>query len=235
MVIKQDGIYTHVLSENISEFDKNNIIIYSQEPLKVNYAYNGYYNCPFEWKKEKFVCVDLSCNKSFDFDHLLKYRTFCIQNHCSFIFYKTSEYLKVNGKMYHIDSTNQIAQARKANIDFIYYPIFDRLLKSEFRSSFHLNKKDIQYIHEKGIHCIKQHAYDFVKQKLKNKLENDGKQTPMKGHPVFKAMHACACCCRSCLYKWHKIETDHVLNENEIDYIVNVLMSWVDIELAKTN
>ena len=27
----------------------------------------------------------------------------------------------------------------------------------------------------------------------------------MRGHPVFLAQHACACCCRKCLYKWYKI------------------------------
>ena len=29
-------------------------------------------------------------------------------------------------------------------------PLFDRLSKSKFRSSFYLNKKDKEYIHEKG-------------------------------------------------------------------------------------
>ena len=27
----------------------------------------------------------------------------------------------------------------------------------------------------------------------------------MKGHPVFIAQHATACCCRSCLEKWHNV------------------------------
>ena len=34
---------------------------------------------------------------------------------------------------------------------------------------------------------------------------NDGKQTPMKGHPVFIAQHATATCCRECTRKWHKM------------------------------
>ncbi|MGN1277195.1 MAG: DUF4186 family protein, partial [Floccifex sp.] len=55
------------------------------------------------------------------------------------------------------------------------------------------------------------------------------------GHPVFVAMHACGCCCRSCLRKWHKIEENHVLNENEIAYIVSILINWIEIELVITN
>ena len=52
----------------------------------------------------------------------------------------------------------------------------------------------------------------------------------MKGHPVFIAQHDCACCCRSCLEKWHKIPKDRDLTEKEINYIVNLLMLWIKKE-----
>ena len=108
------------------------------------------------------------------------------------------------------------------------------LAKSKFRSSFHLRKYMIKYIDDKGWEVIKNHAYDFVKEKLKpaNPL-NDGKQTPMKGHPVFIAMHACGCCCRGCLEKWHKIPKGRELTENEVNYIVYLLLSWIKIEYNK--
>lgn len=78
---------------------------------------------------------------------------------------------------------------------------------------------------------IKEHAYDFITKRLAPKdIPNDGKQTPMKGHPVFIAQHACACCCRSCLEKWHKIPKDRDLTEKEINYIVNLLMLWIKKE-----
>lgn len=104
----------------------------------------------------------------------------------------------------------------------------DELSKSKFRSSFHLRKYMIDYINDKGLDKIKEHAYDFINIRLKPKdIPNDGKQTPMKGHPVFIAQHACACCCRSCLYKWHHIEKDRELSNDEVDYIVNLLMKWI--------
>ena len=31
---------------------------------------------------------------------------------------------------------------------------------------------------------------------------NDGRQTPMRNHPVFIAQHATGTCCRKCLEKW---------------------------------
>lgn len=79
---------------------------------------------------------------------------------------------------------------------------FIRLEKSTFRSKFHLTDKDIKYVQEKGIDTIEKHAADFVRTRLAPAdIPNDGKQTPMRGHPVFLAQHACACCCRGCLNK----------------------------------
>ena len=104
----------------------------------------------------------------------------------------------------------------------------DSLAKSKFRSSFHLRKYMIDYINEKGLDLIKSHTIDFVNEKLSpSEPKNDGKQTPMKGHPVFLAMHACGCCCRSCLNKWHDIPKGRELTNDEKEYIVSLLMIWI--------
>ena len=104
----------------------------------------------------------------------------------------------------------------------------DSLSKSKFRSSFHLRKYMIEYIDEKGLDTVKSHAIDFVEEKLGcSNPKNDGKQTPMKGHPVFVAMHACGCCCRSCLEKWHNIPKGRELTKEEKEYIVSILMIWI--------
>ena len=103
----------------------------------------------------------------------------------------------------------------------------DILAKSKFRNSFHLRKYMIKYIEDKGMDTILNHTYDFVNQKLAILKENDGKQTPMKGHPVFIAMHACACCCRGCLEKWHHIDKGRELTKDEKNYIYRLLMTWI--------
>lgn len=106
--------------------------------------------------------------------------------------------------------------------------ILKKLSYSKFRSSFHLKENDISYIKEKGISKIEEHAYDFINKRLAlATIPNDGKQTPMRGHPVFIAQHATATCCRGCLAKWHKIPEGKQLNENEINYIVSVIMTWI--------
>ncbi len=109
--------------------------------------------------------------------------------------------------------------------------LFLRLSKSNFRSRFKLNSKMKEYIKEKGMDVIKRHAGDFVAIRLAPKdIPNDGKQTPMRGHPVFLAQHATATCCRGCLSKWHKIEKDKELSKEEQEYVVAVIMKWIEKE-----
>lgn len=113
-----------------------------------------------------------------------------------------------------------------------YDEILYKLSKSKFRSSFHLRRYMLDYINEKGLDKIKDHAYDFIRKRLApSVIPNDGKQTPMKGHPVFIAQHATATCCRGCLEKWHHIPKGRMLSEKEIDYIVNLIMLWISKEV----
>ena len=110
--------------------------------------------------------------------------------------------------------------------------LFERLSKSAFRSRFHLSKRDKEYIAEKGLTTIRKHAEDFVAKRLAPAvIPNDGKQTPMRGHPVFIAQHATATCCRGCIEKWHNIKKDKELSEDEKEYLVSVIMKWIDREM----
>ena len=110
--------------------------------------------------------------------------------------------------------------------------VLDSLSKSKFRSSFHLNKKMKDYVLDKGLDIIEEHAYDFINKRLKPAfIENDGKQTPMRGHPVFIAEHATATCCRGCLEKWHHIPKGVELTNNQVDYVVKIIMEWIKREM----
>lgn len=108
----------------------------------------------------------------------------------------------------------------------------DKLGRSKFRSSFHLSEKDKAYVREKGMDTIRIHAKDFITSRLAPEyIANDGKQTPMRGHPVFIAQHATACCCRGCLYKWYKVKPNKALSDEQINKIVNLIMAWIDREM----
>ena len=110
----------------------------------------------------------------------------------------------------------------------------NKLENSRFRSGFHLTKKEQEYLAQKGMDVMRSHARDFVRQKLAPAAPvNDGKQTPMHGHPVFKAMHGCACCCRGCLNRWYRVPLGVELTENQQERIVNLLMAWLQRQEEK--
>ncbi len=112
--------------------------------------------------------------------------------------------------------------------------ILEKLSTSKFRSSFYLKQKDFEYIDRVGLEKIKEHAYDFITKRLSGAIvPYDGRQTPMKGHPVFITQHKTATCCRNCLYKWHKIKPNKELSKEEIDYIVNLIMYSIEKEYKK--
>lgn len=113
---------------------------------------------------------------------------------------------------------------------------FARLQKSTFRARVRLTEKDRQYIADKGLDTIQHHAADFVRTRLAPAdVPNDGKQTPMRGHPVFIAQHACACCCRGCLNKWYHVPQGRELTENEQERIVKLLMAWIERQYKRIN
>ena len=112
--------------------------------------------------------------------------------------------------------------------DWLKTDLFERLSRSDFRSRFRLRDAEKAYIQEKGMETIRSHAVDFVRMRLAPAMiPNDGKQTPMKGHPVFIGQHATATCCRGCLSKWHGIPAGRELTEDEQAYVVDVLMEWI--------
>lgn len=112
--------------------------------------------------------------------------------------------------------------------------LFRRLARSKFRSRFFLKEKEKTYAREKGMDTIKRHAEDFIRLRLAPaEPVNDGKQTPMRGHPVFVAQHATATCCRGCLEQWHRIPKGAELTHEQQEYVVGVIMEWIRRQLKE--
>ena len=74
---------------------------------------------------------------------------------------------------------------------------------------------------------MKQHAIEILEKRIRNKLSNDGKQTPLKGYPIFIAQHATATCCRKCINKWYKIPENKMLSNEEIEFLSNMIIEWI--------
>jgi hypothetical protein len=109
--------------------------------------------------------------------------------------------------------------------------VFSRLSGSAFRSRFRLGEKERAYLAARGLPTVLDHARDFVAKRLAPAEPlNDGKQTPMRGHPVFIAQHATGTCCGSCLQKWHGISAGRPLTDREQEHVVAAIRRWIEAQ-----
>jgi hypothetical protein len=109
--------------------------------------------------------------------------------------------------------------------------VFARLARSPFRRRFRLGPRERAYLEAKGLAVVMAHARDFVGRRLAPaEPANDGRQTPMRGHPVFIAQHATATCCRSCLAKWHGIARGRCLDVGDVAHVLAVLERWLRMQ-----
>ena len=120
-----------------------------------------------------------------------------------------------------------IALSDKAGASFD--ALLVRLSHSRFRSRFHLEAADIELIGRKSLPTVREHAVRFLLERLAPaNPANDGRQTPWRGHPVFRAQHACACCCRG-----QQIAPDRPLSAEEVEGLADLLMAWISRELVR--
>ena len=99
---------------------------------------------------------------------------------------------------------------------------------SRFRSRFRLTAGERAYVAEHGFAVLRAQAEKIVRERLSPAHPaNDGRQTPMRGHAVFKAQHATATCCRGCFAKWYGIPAGKELSEAEISLAVEMILGWL--------
>jgi len=106
--------------------------------------------------------------------------------------------------------------------------LYTALDRSAFRCRQRLKAKERDYLDRKGLAVVMEHAADFIRERLAPaEPRNDGRQTPMRGHPAFVAQHATATCCRGCLARWHGIARGHALTEAETAHVLTAIERWL--------
>ncbi len=98
---------------------------------------------------------------------------------------------------------------------------------------FVFGEEDYAYIDSRGMDLLKEHVYDFVRRRLAPASpKNEGRQTPLRGHPVFLAQHATGSHCRSSIQKIYGITAGRPMTAEEIDFIVNVIVSRIEEQIT---
>lgn len=114
----------------------------------------------------------------------------------------------------------------------MYYNDLEKLKTSRFRRKFCLTEQEKLTVKDEGLDKMRQKAEFIVSTRLQNPI-NDGHQTPYFGHPIFKAQHATATCCRKCVNKWWRFPMSRELNEQEFNFVVGLIIKWLRTELRK--
>jgi predicted Fe-S protein YdhL (DUF1289 family) len=110
--------------------------------------------------------------------------------------------------------------------------VFAALARSSFRRRFRLRRPELEYVRAKTLPVVLRHAAELIGARLAPAAPaNDGRQTPMRGHPVFVAQHATATCCRGCLFRWHHVPRGRALTDEERRRVVAVLEKWLRAQL----
>ena len=109
-----------------------------------------------------------------------------------------------------------------------------KLARSKQIVSPPLGDPEKEYVQSRGIDILRLHATDFVNKRLAPAdPKNDGRQTPLKGHPVFIAQHATGTSDRSKLEKFHGIKTGMELTEKDVSYVVSVILRWIQEQIGE--
>src|SRR5687768_2663274 len=106
--------------------------------------------------------------------------------------------------------------------------LFQALARSKFRARQRLGSDDLGRLRSRGLPATLAQGRALLQERLAPaEPARDGKQTPMRGHPVFVAQHATGSCCRGCLAKWHRIPAGRPLTEEELDQVLAVIERWL--------
>jgi hypothetical protein len=107
--------------------------------------------------------------------------------------------------------------------------LFDALGRSRFRRRQRLGEREIALLRALGVEVVLHHARELLAERLfVPRPRDDGRQTPMRGHPAFVAQHATASCCRRCLARWHRIPAGRALTAEEEEHVLAALRRWLE-------
>ncbi|MDD3469301.1 MAG: DUF4186 domain-containing protein [Thermoguttaceae bacterium] len=110
------------------------------------------------------------------------------------------------------------------------------LSESRFRSRQHLGIAERKILQRLGLEKVLEHGRVFLTQRVAPaRPANDGRQTPMRKHPIFVAQHATATCCRGCIARWYNIPTGRELTALEIDTLLTVIRHWLEREMERSD
>jgi hypothetical protein len=122
---------------------------------------------------------------------------------------------------------NRVYKKDINDVEFVFSSLKMELIRHYF---WHIpiDIRAENYARRKGLIGLRQAVKNRLANSLKPGFYRDGRQTPYEGNIIFFAQHALACCCRKCLEYWHDIPKDQKLTEEELNYLTELIMLYVN-------
>jgi hypothetical protein len=126
----------------------------------------------------------------------------------------------------------RVHKKRLGDADYMFKALQLEWIRHYF---FHLKmeQRAVNYARRKG----KEELADAVRKQIRRGIGDaepflDGRQTRMGGdNPIDYARHATASCCRKCVAEWHGIPTGRELADEEIAYLSELAMRYLNHRL----
>ena len=99
-----------------------------------------------------------------------------------------------------------------------------------------IDSKALSHAQGKGVAGLREAAEHRLQKYVglpSSQLFRDGMQTPTSGNVVYYAQHATATCCRKCMEAWHAIDRETPLGDQEIGYLTELVMRYIQERLPK--
>lgn len=100
-----------------------------------------------------------------------------------------------------------------------------------------LSERTIRYGLRKGRHELRETARKVLLSKVGGENNyREGYQTPKTGNNIIHyAQHATASCCRKCMEYWHGIPMGTKLEEADLNYCIELIMTYIEERLKDRN
>lgn len=122
------------------------------------------------------------------------------------------------------DIENTIQELQKECVRYHYWNLIE------------ISEGAINHARRKGRIEMRKHTEKTVRNRL-GAAENPGDGYWVRwesNDAVNYARHATATCCRNCIQYWHGIEAGRALSEGEIQYLVDLLMRYIESKITLT-
>lgn len=129
----------------------------------------------------------------------------------------------------------RVTARKPSDTDYTFQVLQHELIRHEL---FHrpIDQKALNHAKRKGRVMME----DAVEHRIRSSIgkaynPREGRQTPFNGNVIYYAQHAVAACCRKCAEYWHGIASGRDLAEDEVSYLKQLILRYIDHRLPSLN